>query len=104
MNKTVNTRDYAGERAVCSHTYYCNLNSIAYIVVILKNNPRIILRFSVTERNLSLFGIESLNVNLNCIAYEHNLRRILNSLPGKLRNVNHTVHTANVNKRAVACK
>ena len=73
MDKTVNTRNYTGKSAVCGHAYDCYLYGISDLVIVLENNPRVILRLLIAERNLPLLGIERLYVNLNGIAYKNNL-------------------------------
>ena len=49
------------------------LYGIADLVIVLENNPRVILRLHIAERNLPLLGIERLYVNLNGIAYKNYL-------------------------------
>ena len=102
VDKSVNSRNNTGKRAVCSHADNSNLYGIAHMVVIFKNNPRVVLSLFVAERNFSLFGVERLNVNLYGIAHKHYLGRIFNSLPRKLGNVHHSVNAAYINKCAVA--
>ena len=101
VNKTINTGNDASESTVCSHTNNGNLCSVANGVLVVKENPGVFISFFVTKRNLFLLGVNCFNINLNGIANTYNLCRVLNALPGKLRNMNHSINTADVNKCAI---
>ena len=86
------------ERHHVYNSYSCN---IAYCILVSEYRPRIGVLSLVSERDASCFCIKALNENSDSIADRENFSRRLDSLPGKLLNVNHTVNSAKVYKCTV---
>ena len=104
VNKSVNSRNNAGKRTVTRYADNLNRNNVSYVIIGKEYRPWIVLSLLIAERNFLLLRVKRLDINIDNIADGNNLGRILDALPGKLGNVNHSVNAADIDERAVACK
>ena len=102
MNQTVNTINDIGKSTESGQADNLNRHNAVNRIIVLKFNPWIVCFFLIAERNFLVFFIDCFHVNFNFIADIHNILRVLNTVPGKFGDVNHTVYTADIDKRTVA--
>ena len=68
MDKTVDTGNYLSERAERSNGNYLSLNNVAYAVILVKLDPRVVLGFLVAKGYPVRFPVKILNVYLDNVA------------------------------------
>ena len=74
MDKTVNAGDNSCECAEIGKADYLSVDNGSLGIVLAKDLPRIVLVFSVAQRNLFLLGIESLYVDIDNVADLQDMR------------------------------
>src|SRR5699024_8405279 len=62
---------------------------IADLIGRFEPGPRVVLRTAVAKRDLALFRVESDNIDLDLLADLQNVGRVFDTVPRKLRNMNH---------------
>ena len=103
MDKTLKALADFGESTERAESYDLNVDYGTDFVISDEDFPRIGVSGLIAERDLSLavFVDKSLDINLDFVTDGNNLRRILDSLPGKLGDMNHTLGSADINECTV---
>ena len=104
VDKAVYSGKNVGKRTECSESDNLSFTFGSDRIITFENLPRIVLNLFITERNLLILSVKSLYVYFNGIADFNYIRRMLNSCPRKLLDVNQTVYAAKVYKCAVRSK
>ncbi len=100
VNKTLDVRNNLSESTECRKRNNLYVDNRAYGVISLENLPRAVLYLLISKRNLLVLHIKILNINLDNIAGFYNLRRVLDSVPGKLRLMYKSFNAADIDERA----
>ena len=101
MDQAVHARNDLSERAERHELEDLDLSGIAHAVLGLEDIPRIVLLALVAEGDLLVLLIQTDDEHLDLVADIDDLGRVLDAAPGQLGDVDHAVHAADVNKRAV---
>ena len=101
MNQTVNTVDDFCECTKGHQLHDFNGSNIADLISIGEHFPGICIRIFVSERDSSLFLIESENINIHFIADVQYFGRLLYALPAEFGNMNHAVDAADIDECTV---
>ena len=100
MDKSVNSGDNAYKSAVRHKFKNLDFDSIADLIFLGKDYPRIILGLLISKRNFLRFGIIRLDFDFDNVADINDFGRMLNSAPGKIGYMNKSVHAADIDKCA----
>ena len=101
MDQTVYAGQNLGKSAEGCHGNNLHLYHRADAIAVLENLPGIVLGLLVAEGNLPGFTVQVLDINLNGISHLDNLGGMADAVPGQLGNMDHSVHAAQVHKRAI---
>ena len=101
MDKAVDAGNEFRERAERHDADDPDVRLVAYRVFLRELVPRIHAVGLVRERNALLFSVESLDGDVNDVADVDDFGRMLDSEPRKLGIVDHAVHSAEIDERAV---
>ena len=102
MNQTVDARDNLRKSAERRHGDNLDRADRTDRIILLHDFPRVVLGLFEAKRNFLVFRVNILDVYINRVAHIDDLGRMLNTVPAQLGNMNHAVHAAEVDKRAVA--
>ena len=101
VNQAVDTRNDAGKSTIRGHGNDGRLDNRLDRIIAFQNLPRIVLRLFEAKRNLFLLGVDILDIHLDRVADIYHFGRMLDTRPGEFRYMNHTIHTAKIDKSAV---
>ena len=101
MDKTVDAGDDPCKCAEGGETDDLSLDHAAYGIILPEDLPGIVLVSSVAERDLLILSVESLDVNVNFLTDAEYFGGILDTLPGHLGDMYHTVNAADIDECAV---
>ena len=102
VDKSVDLGNDLSECSEGSDAYYGNVCNVADSELIVEDLPGVGVLGLAAERDALLFNVERLNEYFDRIANLNYLRGILDSRPGELGNVNHTVNSAEIYEYAVS--
>lgn len=101
VDQAINARNDLRERAKRRHADNLRRHLAANRIIAAQDLPGVVLHLLIAERNLAFLRIERLDIDFDLIAYRNNLRGVLNAVPRELGDMNHAVHTADIDKSAV---
>ena len=91
-----------GKRAEGGHADDLDGDHAAHGIISAQDLPGVVLELLVAERDLLFLGIKALDVYVNHVPDVHNVGRMFDALPRKLRAVDHAVHAGgDLHKRTV---
>ena len=102
MDQAVHTGHDLGERAEGHQLHDAHVGHIAHVVGSHELIPGIHAAVLHAQRDLVLLGIEGDNVHVQGIPHGDDLGGVLNTAPGQLGDMYHTIHAADVHEHAIA--
>ena len=104
VDKSVAAGNDFSERAERHKADDLNGCNIAYSVLLSEDVPGVHFLCLVAERDSALFAVEGLYIYMDLVSNLNNFGRMLDSSPGQLGGMYHTVYAAEVNECAEICK
>ena len=101
MDQAVDAGNDFGKGAEGHELDDLDVGNVAHVEAAHELVPGVHLRGLVAQGDLSLLGIEGNDVDLDLIADLHDLGRALDAAPAQLGNMDHAVHAADIDERAV---
>ena len=101
VNKSVNAGNDLRKSAEGHKAYDLDVRGIADLILVVENEPRIGILGLVSERDSALLAVDRLYEHLDNIADLDDLGGMMDSSPGKLGEMYHSVNAAEVNECAV---
>ena len=102
VDQAVHTRHDLGEGAEGHQLHDAHSSDVADLVLALEALPGILVRVLVAQRDLVGVLVEVDHVHVDLVADRDDVRGLVDALPAQLGNVDHAVHAADVDERAVA--
>ena len=102
MNQAIDARDNSCERTEGGHANHGDIRNRADRILALEDLPRVVLCTLVAQGNLALLAVQTFDVYLYGVAHIDDLARMLNSAPGQLGDMDHSVDAAQVHKRTIS--
>ena len=101
VDQAVDAGDDFSESTEVHELDHLNGSNVAHVVLLTKDGPGVVLSGLVTQGDLLLFGIVGDDENVNLVAHSNNVSGALDVVPAQFGNMDHAVHTADINESTV---